>query len=183
MPVCVSSEVANNVSSSCPTWFHYNGTDCVCDCVSPRIRKVGMTIEISNGACASFSRQKSQYYAGSCPFQHSAHKKYSELPSDPEMLEEMMCGPYKRKGFLCGECIQGYGPAVYSYNLKCANCSNFSPQYAISVFVFLELVPGTLFFFVWSSFASTLHLVLCWDMYSFVRYMHILCTRKHTCMN
>ena len=147
VPVCVSSEVANNVNSSCPTWFHYNGTDCVCDCISPRIRRVGMTIEISNGACASFSRQKSQYYAGDCPFQHSAHKKYSELPSDPKMLEEMMCGPYKRKGFLCGECIHGYGPAVYSNNLKCANCSKFSPQYAISVFMFLEFVPGTLFFF------------------------------------
>ena len=62
------------------------------------------------------------------------------------MLGDAMCGPYNRKGLLCGECIDGYGPAVYSYDLKCANCTVLPPEYAMGVFLFLELVPGTVFF-------------------------------------
>ena len=108
-----------------------------------------MKIEIQNGVCATFSREKGQYYGGRCPFQHFANKTnrmYSEMPSDPDMLDDAMCGPYNRKGFMCGECIDGYGPPVYSYTLKCADCSNMSPGYAIILFLFLELIPGTFFF-------------------------------------
>ena len=71
---------------------------------------------------------------------------YSELPSDPDLLDEVMCGPYNRKGFLCGECIDGYGPAVYSINMKCANCSKLSTVYAVSLYLCLEFIPITVFF-------------------------------------
>ena len=57
-----------------------------------------------------------------------------------------MCGPYNRKGLLCGRCIDGYGPAVYSLDMKCANCSKISTVSAISLYLFLELIPVTLFF-------------------------------------
>ena len=74
------------------------------------------------------------------------NRLYSILPSDPDMINDRMCGPYNRKGVLCGECIDGYGPAVYSYDLKCANCSQLSSGYAISLYLFLEFIPSTLFF-------------------------------------
>ena len=142
--VCVT---ANN--ATCPTWFHFNGSDCVCDCLMSGVRRVGEKIEISKGFCATFSQLDGQYYGGSCPFFHltnRTNRKYAELPSDPDMLDDAMCGPYNRKGLLCGECIDGYGPAVYSYDIKCANCTVLPPEYAMGVFLFLELVPGTVFF-------------------------------------
>ena len=71
---------------------------------------------------------------------------FSELPSDPDLLNDTMCGPYNRKGLLCGRCIDGYGPAVYSLGMKCADCSNISTGSAISLYLFLELIPVTLFF-------------------------------------
>ena len=63
------------------------------------------------------------------------------------MLGDAMCGPYNRKGLLCGECIDGYGPAVYSRNLKCSNCSKLGSEYfAVPLYFLLELTPIILFF-------------------------------------
>ena len=70
----------------------------------------------------------------------------SEIPSDPDMLDDVMCGPYNRKGLLCGECIDGYGPAVNSFDLKCVDCSKLSPGYAIILYLLIELFPITIFF-------------------------------------
>ena len=55
----------------------------------------------------------------------------------------MMCGPYNRRGLLCGQCISGYGPGVNQFNLKCANCSNIPTVLAVGL---VELFPSTLFF-------------------------------------
>ena len=77
---------------------------------------------------------------------NSTDRKYSELPNDPSHFDEVMCGPYNRKGFLCGECVDGFGPAVYSLDLKCANCTDFPAAYALGLFLILKLVPGALFF-------------------------------------
>ena len=57
-----------------------------------------------------------------------------------------MCGPYNRKGLLCGECIDGYGPAVFSPYIKCENCSKLSTGFAVSLYLLLELTPITLLF-------------------------------------
>ena len=57
-----------------------------------------------------------------------------------------MCGPYNRRGLLCGECKDGYGPAAYSFDQMCANCSSLWSRYAISLYLFLQFVPTTLIF-------------------------------------
>ena len=53
---------------------------------------------------------------------------------------------YNRRGLLCGECKDGYGPAVYSFDMTCANCSSLWSRYAISLCLFLQFVPTTLIF-------------------------------------
>ena len=57
-----------------------------------------------------------------------------------------MCGPYNRRGLLCGECKDGYGPAVYSFDQTCANCSSLWSRYAIPLYLLLQFVPTTLIF-------------------------------------
>ena len=52
---------------------------------------------------------------------------------------------YNRRGFLCGQCISGYGPGVNHFNLKCANCSNIPTVLAVGLYLLVELVPSTLF--------------------------------------
>ena len=107
------------------------------------------TAQITSGFCATSTEQEDLYYAGYCPFSHTennTNRMYSELPSDPDRLNEVMCGPYNRKGLLCGECIDGYGPAVFSPYKKCENCSKFSTGFAVSLYLLLELTPITLLF-------------------------------------
>ena len=91
------------------------------------------------------------YYAGYCPFGHTSNmtnRVFSELPSNPDQLNETMCGPYNRTDLLCGHCIDRYGPALYSQDRRCANCSCLSVGSAISLYLFLEVIPTTVFFLI-----------------------------------
>ena len=150
--VYLSSESTSN--TSCPTWFYYSNTTNRCECGinlfgGIHCNQQEMKAEIADGYCATSTEQEGLYYAGFCPFRHTENNTdriFSELPSDPDLLNDTMCGPYNRKGLLCGRCIDGYGPAVYSLNMKCANCSRLSTGYAISVYLLLEFIPITLFF-------------------------------------
>ena len=150
--VYLSSVSASN--TSCPTWFYYNNSSHQCECGSLlgdmfRCDQPEKRAQIANGFCATSTEQEGLYYAGHCPFGHtenSTNRMYSELPSDPDLLNEVMCGPYNRKGLLCGECIDGYGPAVFSPYKKCENCSKLSAGFAVSLYLLLELTPITLLF-------------------------------------
>ena len=89
------------------------------------------------------------YFAAECPYSHlenTTNRVYAEMPSDPDQLDSFMCGPHNRKGLLCGRCIDGYGPAVYSLDRKCVNCSQLSTASASSVYILLELIPITVMF-------------------------------------
>ena len=153
LAVYVYSTTVTASNTSCPTWFHYSNTTHQCECGeslgSINCYQNEQKVELAYGFCVSASKYESGYYIGRCPFrytQNSTDRMYSELPSDPDLLNEVLCGPYNRKGFLCGECIDGYGPAVYSTDMKCANCSKFSTGFAVSLYLFLEFVPITVFF-------------------------------------
>ena len=105
--------------------------------------------EVDLYTCVTTAEQEGQYYVGGCPFAHTAmnhtNRMLSELPSDPDQLNDVMCGPYNRRGLLCGQCISGYGPAVNQFNLKCANCSHIRTVLAVGLYLLVELVPSTLF--------------------------------------
>ena len=146
LAVYVYSSSVSVSNTSCPTWFYYSNTTSQCECGRNFPNKVycnqqEMKAEIADGYCATSTEQEGLYYAGSCPFIHTENNTdriFSELPSDPDLLNDTMCGPYNRKGLLCGRCIDGYGPAVYSLDMKCANCSKLS--------TFQFFIPITLFF-------------------------------------
>ena len=148
----VSAQAPN---TSCPTWHYYNDLgQCECghglSCSSD-----GKKVEIMNSACATSSLQDGDYYIGGCPYGLTftiINRLYSEMPSNASQLDEVMCGPYNRRGLLCGECKDGYGPAVYSLDMKCTNCSSQWSRYAIPLYLFLHFVPTTLIFIIFVVF-------------------------------
>ena len=144
----ISTLVANiMLATSCPTW-HYNVTG-VCECgYGLHCSSDGNQVEIDTSRCATSSGKEGDYYIGHCPFRYitnSTNRMHSEMPSNTSQLDEAMCGPYNRRGLLCGECKDGYGPAVYSFGLNCANCSSLWSGYAISLYL-LQFVPTTLIY-------------------------------------
>ena len=49
-----------------------------------------------------------------------------------------------RKGMVCSECIEGFGPSVTSLDYSCHKCV----WYGILLYLFVEFVPVTVFYFV-----------------------------------
>ena len=109
----------------------------------------GDQVEIESSFCATSSGEENCSFVAQCPFRPTfnvINRMHSEMPSNASQLDKLMCGPYKRKGFLCSECEEGYGPAVYSIDKKCTDCSSLRSRYGISLFLFLHFVPMTLLF-------------------------------------
>ena len=120
-------------------------------------------VEIRLGWCmtdlnrSSSSRQShdlksnitSTVVVGKCsyvPVYNVTNRAYASLPSDPSQLTHAMCDHYHRTGLLCGQCVDGYGPSVYSFNLCCSNCSDMSVATAVILHMLLEFLPSGLFF-------------------------------------
>ena len=136
-------------NTSCPTWFYYDHSTQQCHCGNGLLCSSNKTVEIKDGVCATSAGEGDQYYIGDCPFRHTVNNTnriYSEMPADPDLLDNVMCGPYNRKGLLCGRCIDGYGPTAHILDLRCANCSKLPEYYAIPLYLVLELLPITLLF-------------------------------------
>ena len=57
-------------------------------------------------------------------------------------INGFMCGTFNRRGQLCGSCVPGHAPPVYSYSPSCVNCTttNWTKYFAVS------LLPVTAFF-------------------------------------
>ena len=139
------------LNRTCPIWQYYDNATNDCRCGFQLFCRSQDTVEIQEGYCAQSAGYKDNYYIGQCLFMHTVNntnRLFSEMPGDPETLDDVMCGPYNRKGLLCGERFDGFGPAVYSLVLKCANCSEGLPKFGIFLYTVIELVPLTIFFVV-----------------------------------
>ena len=82
---------------------------------------------LSVGHCMTYHEGQGTF-AIECPyFQLKGHNVaehgYIKLPSNVSELNDYMCGSMNRKGWLCKDCIDGFGPSVTSVGYKCANCT------------------------------------------------------------
>ena len=160
--VCATLLVSHFVglTTGCPTWYSNSTGQCECGAsngVSVICHRDAETVDIHAGHCMTFDYHTQFIFVGDCPYGYTTNmtnRMYSLLPKDPTQLNKTTCGLYNREGLLCEHCIEGFGPAVYSTDLRCVNCTDISTGYAIILYLVLELVPITLFFF----FVVILHL-------------------------
>ena len=140
------------VASGCPTWYRNTSGHCECGVeLSGQIicHEDENTVDVSMGLCMTLDYSTEVVLAGYCPYgyiSNMTNRMYSTLPTDPTHLNEKTCGPYNREGLLCGYCIEGFGPAVYSTDLSCANCTDISTGLAIMCYLLLQFLPLTVFF-------------------------------------
>ena len=72
---------------------------------------------------------------------------YNEITTNSSTsINSEMCGPYKRKGLICGECIKDYGLPVYSYNISCVKCVDY--KYNWLKYIAVAYLPLTLFYLI-----------------------------------
>ena len=136
-------------NTSWPIWFYYDNSTQQCECGFWLTCNSDSQVEIEDGLCATYAGEGSRYFIGTCPFRHTVNNTdsvHSEMPRDPALLDDFMCGHYNRRGLLCGRCIAGYGPTGHVLDLTCANCSGLPEHYAVTLYLVLQLIPVTVFF-------------------------------------
>ena len=103
------------------------------------------------GKCATYNGETRLLSIAKYPYYPSSDYNvtipgYIQLPANLTQLNDYMCGPMNRKGVLCSECADGFGPSVTSFKYKCTNCTD--AWYGIPLFLFLEFVPITVFYVI-----------------------------------
>ena len=153
--VCTVLLLFSGLVCGCPTWYTNITGHCECGAtIGERIKchTDEERVDIRAGYCMTFDYKMKSALSGSCPYgyihSNMTNRVYAALPKDPTQLNETTCGPYYREGLLCAHCIEGFGPAIYISDLACVNCSDISRGSAIILYLVLEFVPITLFYFV-----------------------------------
>ena len=105
------------------------------------------------GYCVTYDEETKLLTIAGCPhFLPYGHSYYLSpsgqivLPRNLSQLNDYMCGPLNRKGLVCSECADGFGPSVTSFGYKCANCTDAS--YGVPLFLVVEFVPITVFYLI-----------------------------------
>ena len=102
------------------------------------------------GYCMSYNNSTGETFLGPCPYSalHGlpVRETFVPLPCDPSEANEYICSQFNRTGLLCSHCMEGLGPAVFSYELKCVPC--LDSRYGWLVYLLAAILPMTLFFFV-----------------------------------
>ena len=133
---------------------------------------------LSIGHCMTYHEGQGTF-AMECPYfqlkgHNVAERGYIWLPSNTSELNKYMCGSMNRKGWLCKDCIDGFGPSVTSTGYKCVNCTGV--WYGVPLYLLQEFVPITVFFLIILIFR--IHLasapMTCFIMYSQLRAIEVL---------
>ena len=146
--------LANN--STCPPWTTAadNG---MCQCGSSLKGLVKCSrnadhegVNLTNCFCMTLIKNengRSVEVVGECLYTCKLHQlPFSTLLNSTEDLDSKICGPFKRTGVFCGDCIEDYGLPVYSYNLSCVKCIDY--KYNWLKYIAVAYIPLTLFYFI-----------------------------------
>ena len=157
-----------DIAASCNTWYYrpVNRNKCVCgNTLNGGLvcSEEGHRVYLNIDYCMT-QMESEELVAGFCRYGYQQNSSlihnriYTLLPENPDDVNETQCHQYNRKGLFCGECIEGYGPSVYSfkYTTACSNCSKMSILAATALYLTLELVPVTLLFFLIMTFRINL---------------------------
>ena len=152
----ISEPEATSNITECPPWMYPNGTACECGASLDRRVICDPALQhvlLNHHQCMTYRQFTQNLVVGACPYYANPRRNeviaplHGVLPTNASEVEEAVCGYYNRRGQLCGECKEGYSPAVYSYDLGCKKCTH-SPldwvKYILAAFlpltVFLVLV-------------------------------------------
>ena len=138
-----------NGNEPCPPW-QVNTTG-RCKCSSETIHYTVQCqddpyqLSLHECYCMTYNHEMNELHVGSC--QYNCHRITGGFfiqiqVNTTSQINEFMCGIYNRQGQLCGSCVTGCAPPVYSYYPSCVNCttSNWGKYMAVS------LLPVTAFF-------------------------------------
>ena len=79
-------------------------------------------LQLHNCYCMTQTNKKDQIIVGFCQYTcRRSHNGYITANTSSEI--NMLINVWEVQGQLCGSCMPGYAPPVYSYYLSCVNCT------------------------------------------------------------
>ena len=150
----------NTTTRCCPIGFTGSTDDyCVCETTEYRMMLCypeTLTVELQVGNCASILNNLSTCFneiddVGYCPFAFDvpmANRMFMKIPqyATPTNFNDYFCSSLNREGPLCMNCKKGYGPAVYSMDQTCGECSHSGTK--MVALLALNVIPTTLLFVI-----------------------------------
>ena len=141
-----------SLDKQCPPWTSPQNESCKCG------NDLGGIVKCEDGRGAyalkncfcmtAHENGSSSPLVGTCPYTCyvSYRMTYNLKTNQTEDLTNETCGPHKRTGKMCGQCIEGYGLPVYSYNLSCVECTDY--KYNWLKYIAVAYGPLTVFYFI-----------------------------------
>ena len=104
--------------------------------------------------CATYNEEAKILSRIKCPYFRpnayniTTHSKYSyiQIPKNLSQLNDYMCRPLNRKGLVCSECADGFGPSVTSFGYRCVKCTD--AWYGVPLFLTLYFAPITVLYLI-----------------------------------
>ena len=175
--VCYSN-AKTTANEDCPPWYFHDheGKCSFSHKLSQIVHQFNDTSELQIGFIMTVTNTsqvlaQSPYIPMSDNFS-KYHSIYRVLPSTLDEVNDSMCAPSNRKGFLCSKCKESYGLAAYRYyGLLCVKCSS-SPWKWIG-YILLLFIPQTLFFLTFMVLRINVH---SGSLTGFIYFAHIIIT-------
>ena len=159
---CIEEPINNDLlmtvfdrNQTCPqVWFIPTNDSQQCDCGSDLSGSVYCNstlgaLGILDCYCMTYDESMENVIVGACIYNcenisaQFHDSVYHYLPNNSSDLNRVMCEPFNRAGQLCGQCQEGYGTPLYSYELQCIKCSG--THYHWLLYIVVAYVPLTLF--------------------------------------
>ena len=146
-------EIEDGERDDCPTslwWVTMMNETCQCDLISgmkPEVKCENLSLHLELGYCISWNGQERAY--GACPFlpDHHTYTQYYNITPDVHGHDpNNTCRLFNRERINCGKCVSGYGPAIFSDNVACADCKKH--RYVWFAYLLFQLVLETALFFI-----------------------------------
>ena len=147
---------ATGAVDDCPPWFTLDNStsslfpQCVCsNAVKYEVkcdqRKQRSFVRL--GFCVFQDNTTNDTVVADCPYvfpHHLIESHHILLPNKPSELNHFICGHLNRDigTPLCGRCINGTGPSIYSAGSQCVSCSAVNIVY----YLLLQYLPTTILF-------------------------------------
>ena len=105
---------------------------------------------LRNGNWLGQLKGGNHYLSAVCPpgfcYQTSDSLADFYLPNNSANLNDLVCGQTNRNGTLCGQCREGFGPAVNSLTNECVNCTDQNIAANAAKYIASVYIPLTVLF-------------------------------------
>ena len=159
--------------SQCPLMFYYNPSTHSCQCFpyDPHIICDGndsfvdayyiLMFDSKRNVVTASESKSYKFYFGT-----NITNEYRLLPRSKYELNNFICGPMNRRGYMCTDCIDGFGPSMAEHPNDCFRCTD--NWHGATLYLTIMLVPVTLFYLIILVFQVSLTSVPmpCFIMYS-----------------